>query len=233
MRKCFHGCLLECISISLDHRARFRPLQKRQKRLGSLVIGPFFQEYRILKNGRMELVRHGPPRAALDGRSGICNRQLPEIPGLEHLLAIRHVDRPAPKHELADRISEAAVRDGVSVLQCQSGPLVIGREENLKRCTMRDLGVESTRSAGDQDRFMTRLFLEKRGDLPRPFVEIGRKRHVSLIRRGGCCHCREHEAKGHCDHPEPHRSSSSAEQLTGVVYVSIYRQWCSKGGTLS
>src|SRR6185312_4961674 len=66
MRKCPHRQLLEYISKSLDHRPRFRSLQKCQKRLGCLIIGSLLEKYRILKNRRMELVRYHPSCTPVD-----------------------------------------------------------------------------------------------------------------------------------------------------------------------
>src|SRR6516164_10411321 len=111
MRKALHERLLYSVSKPFDHRARFRPLQKRQKRLGGLIVGPVLQKHGILKNGRMELVRHDPPRTPLDavklGQRDEAQLGIARIDELKRLGNATALDALQPKLVQGSSIAQA------------------------------------------------------------------------------------------------------------------------------
>ncbi len=115
---------------------------------------------------------------------------------LQGVLALRHVDDAAPEHELADRIGETAVRNGEAILDGEPRPLLVGREEDVDRRAKGDLGIEGTGGAGDQDRLVSGLLLEERGNLSRGLAEVGGDRHTRLSRLDGRGEDAQQEAEG-------------------------------------
>ena len=98
---------------------------------------------------------------------------------------------PAPQRQLADGIGEQAVGNRIAVVDGQFRPFGVGRQENLERGLMGDLGIESAGSAENQHGFMAGLGLEQGGDFFRRFGEIGGDGDM-----GGSSQDRSHEGDG-------------------------------------
>ena len=108
----------------------------------------------------------------LDGSSpvrgglGIGDRELRELVRRERRLSVGDVEDPAPEHEFANRIGEAAFRNGEALLNRKPRPLLVGGKEHLEGRIMGDLGEEGARNAENQNRLVAGL-LRKRAAISR------------------------------------------------------------------
>jgi hypothetical protein len=149
----------------------------------------------------------------LDGSSpvrgglGIGDRELRKLVRRKRRLSVGNVEDPAPEHEFANRIGEAAIRYGEALLYRKPWPLLVGGKKHLEGRVMGDLSQEGARSAENQDRLVASLFTEAGGDLARRFGEVGRDSHVGF---GGFCASRKSQPKqpeGGCNRSQSHAPS--------------------------
>jgi len=91
---------------------------------------------------------HGLDGSGPVGRGlGIGDRELRKLMRREGRLSVGDIEDPAPEHDFANRIGEAALRDGEALLYRKPRPLLVGGKKHLEGRVMGDLSQEGARSA--------------------------------------------------------------------------------------
>jgi hypothetical protein len=79
---------------------------------------------------------------------------------------------PAPENQSADGIGEAGARDAIAFAFETRRRLVVGRQNDLERSAVSDLGVELARRTESEHCLVTGVLLEGRSDLLHRRCEI-------------------------------------------------------------